>query len=188
MALTISIISLLVSLLTFWLTRMYSGNVKMTRPTIVSLLGQNGTDSPKIFIRTLLYSTADKGRYVQDMYIKLSGNQQIQYFNIWAYGDKEIVRGSGLFINKTGFSSYHHFLLQNEQKGLNFSAGEYDIEIFVEVVNKSPKRLFITKLLLSEQQAEDLMNHKPVYFDWDSKTQSYIGHPDIKQVLQSRLK
>jgi hypothetical protein len=188
MALTISIISLLVSLLTFWLTRMYRGTVKMTRPTIICLLGQNEEDSPKIFIRTLLYSTADNGRYVQDMFIKIRGDHGSQYFNIWAYGDKDIVRGSGLFVNKSGFSSYHHFLLPNEAGKFNFSAGEYVIEIFVEVVNKNPKKLFESKLLLNEQQAEDLINHKAVYFDWVSKTQSYVGHSDIKQILHNRLR
>jgi hypothetical protein len=53
MALTISIISLIISFWTFWLTRIRKGSLKMTRPSIICFLGQNGKDEPKIFIRTL---------------------------------------------------------------------------------------------------------------------------------------
>ena len=103
----------------------------MTRPTIICFLGQNGGDNPKIFIRTLLYSTADLGQYVQDMFIKVQTNEFSQNFNIWAYGDKDIVRGSGLFVNKAGVSCYHHFLLPNEVGKFIFAPGQYKIEIFV---------------------------------------------------------
>lgn len=187
MSLTIAIISLIISVLTFWFTRLYTGTIKMTRPTIICFLGQNGGDNSKIFIRTLLYSTADLGKYVQNMFIKVKTNKFTQDFNIWAYGDKEIVRGSGLFINKAGISSYHHFLLPNEVGKFDFKPGEYHLEIFVEVVNKSPKKIFEEQLILTEQQSNDLKDSKAIYYDWTSDSQSYVGHSDIKQVLQNRL-
>ena len=85
----ISIIALLVSLLTFWLTRFRKGTIKMTKPTVIFL----GPDGPgkehnKLFIRTLLYSTSDRGPYIENMYIKLSRGETIQNFNIWVYGDQ----------------------------------------------------------------------------------------------------
>ena len=117
MALTISIVSLIISGLTFWLTRIRKGSLRMTRPSIICFLGQNGNDEPKIFIRTLLYATADQGQYIQNMFVRLHRAERIQNFNIWAYGDNGIVRGSGLFASKTGVSANHHFLLPpNEQE------------------------------------------------------------------------
>ena len=135
MTLTISIISLIISGLTFWLTRIRKGTLKMTRPSIICFLGKNGIDEPKIFIRTLLYSTSDQGQYIQNMFIRLHRAETIQNFNVWAYGDNGLVRGSGLFVSKGGVSNYHHFLLpKNEQ--WDFVAGEYKLEVIAETVNK----------------------------------------------------
>jgi hypothetical protein len=150
-------------------------------------MGQNGNDNPKIFIRTLLYSTAHLGRYLQNMYIKVHMNGANQNFNIWAYGDDKIVRGSGLFISKTGHSSYHHFLLPNEIANFDFAPGEYKIEIFIEVVNRSPKKIFEERITLSEQQSKELRMGKAIYYDWAPDSQSYIGHSDIKQILLGTL-
>src|SRR5260221_7320406 len=131
MALTISIVSLIISGLTFWLTRIRKGSLRMTRPSIICFLGQNGNDEPKIFIRTLLYATADQGQYIQNMFVRLHRAERIQNFNIWAYGDNGIVRGSGLFASKTGVSANHHFLLPPNEQWI-FAAGDYRLEIFVE--------------------------------------------------------
>lgn len=89
-ALIISLFSLIISGLTFWLTKIKKGNLKMTRPSIICFLGQNGNDEPKIFLRTLLYGTADQGQYVQNMFVRVHRAETIQNFNIWAYGDKEL--------------------------------------------------------------------------------------------------
>jgi hypothetical protein len=69
----ISVIALLVSLITLWLTRYRKGTIKMTKPTVI-FFGPDGSgkEHNKIFIRTLLYSTSDRGQYIENMYIKLS--------------------------------------------------------------------------------------------------------------------
>lgn len=177
MALTISIISLIISGLTFWLTRIRKGSLRMTRPSIICFLGQNGNDEPKIFIRTLLYATADQGQYIQNMFVKICRAETTQNFNVWAYGDKGIVRGSGLFTGKTGVSVYHHFLLpKNEQ--WNFGAGEYRLEVYAETVDNSTKKLFEQKLSLTPEQSNDIAQGKAIYFDWAPNTQQYISHSD----------
>jgi hypothetical protein len=117
----------------------------------------------------------------------LTSPELTQDFNIWAYGDKDIVRGSGLFVNKAGVSCYHHFLLPNEVDKFVFAPGEYRIEIFVEVVNKASKKIFQHQLILNEQQSKDLENGKAIYYDWASNSQCYEGHSDIKQILQNKL-
>ncbi|MGZ4037515.1 MAG: hypothetical protein ACXVPQ_06780, partial [Bacteroidia bacterium] len=95
----ISITALTISALTFWLTRIKKGTIKMTRPTIIFF----GPDGPKknpdkVFIRTLLYSTSDRGQYIQNMFISLQRGESSQNFNVWVYGEKEFSRGSGLYV------------------------------------------------------------------------------------------
>lgn len=102
MALVISILSLLISGLTFWLTKVWKGDVRSTRPSMICLLGRQGDDGPKIVIRNLLYATSDQGHYLQTMHIVLRNETELINFNSWAYDDKGIVIGSGLFISKVG--------------------------------------------------------------------------------------
>lgn len=71
-SLIISIVALAISGATFWLTRLKKGIVKMTRPTIIFFGPDGGGERHnKVFIRTLLYSTSDRGQYVQNMFIRL---------------------------------------------------------------------------------------------------------------------
>lgn len=177
MALTISILSLIISGLTFWLTRIRKGSLKMTRPSIICFLGQNGNDEPKVFMRTLLYGTSDQGQYIQNMFIRLRRAETIQNFNIWAYGDKGIVRGSGLFVSKSGSSIYHHFLLPKNERW-DFVSGDYIFEVFAETVNDSIKRIFEQKLSLTTEQSNDIKQGKAVYFDWAPNTGQYVSHSD----------
>jgi hypothetical protein len=61
---------------------------------------------PKVYLRTLLFSTSKRGRVVESMHVALSRNEMHQNFNIWVYGEREkLVRGSGLFIGETGIAA-----------------------------------------------------------------------------------
>ena len=177
MALTISIISLLISGLTFWLTRVRKGHLKMTRPSMICFVGQNGNDEPKIVLRTLLYATAEQGQYIQNMFVKIFRAQTIQNFNVWAYDDKGIVRGSGLFASKTGVSLYHHFLLPKNEQWF-FVAGEYRLEVYADLVNRTTKKIFEQKLLLTDEQADDIKQGRAIYFDYAPNAGQYISHSD----------
>lgn len=179
MILAISILSLIISILTFWLTRIHKGNLKMTRPSIIAFLGSNGDDEPKIFIRTLLYATSDKGQYIQNMFARLHGEATTQNFNIWAYGDNGVVRGSGLFASKSGLSVYHHFLLPKNEKW-QFIAGEYKLEVFAESINGKIKKLFEQRLLLTEKQSYEIQCGKALYFDWIPNVKQYVSHTEKK--------
>ena len=180
LSIIISSIALLISVATFWLTRIRKGVVKMTRPTVICFVLKNGGDNPKVFLRTLLYITSERGQYVQNMFIQLEKDGLIKNFNVWAYGDKGIVRGSGLFVDKTGFESYHHFLLPKTDTEYNFSPGEYIITVFVESVNNKPKRIFEYTLRLNDSQPGD---NAAIYFDWDADKQNYYPHLDIGRGL-----
>jgi len=144
----------------------------MTRPTIICFAPSNGKDAPKIFIRTLLYSTSELGQYVQNMYIKATRGSEVFYFNIWGYGDNGTVRGSGLFLNKSGVVVYHHFLLQENTIGFEFNKGTYLIEVYAETVKNKVIKLFADQLILSEKQKEQA----PTFFDWIPNEQRYASH------------
>lgn len=178
----ISSIALLISVATFWLTRVRRGSIKMTKPTIICFVPKNGGDNPKVFLRTLLYNTSDRGQYVQNIFIQLLKNRSIKNFNVWAYGDKGkgLVRGSGLFVDKTGVEEYHHFLLPTWENDYIFSPGEYTITVFVETVNETPKKIFEHKLTLDDSEN---VNRAAIYFDWESDRQNYYPHPDIGRGL-----
>ncbi|WP_346239555.1 hypothetical protein ABDK00_007540 [Niabella insulamsoli] len=177
MALTISILSLLISALTFWLTRMWKGQLKMTRPTIICLVGKNGNDEPKVFLRTLLYCTSDKGQYIQNMFIRIHANQAVYDLNVWAYGDSGLVRGSGLFVSKTGVSIYHHFLLsKNEQ--WRPTPGAYKLEVYAENSGNVIKKLFEYELTVTIEQIAALGNGKVIYFDWAPNWGKYMSSID----------
>lgn len=174
MTLTIAVLSLIISGLTFWLTRIRKGSLKMTRPSIICFLGRNGNDTPKVFIRTLLYSTSDQGQYLQNMFVRLHTTEAIYNFNIWAYQEDKMIRGSGLFVSKNGNSANHHFFLPKNESW-NFIDGNYILEVFVETVNNSPKKIFEYKISLSIEQSNALTQNKGVYFDWESNTGQYIS-------------
>jgi hypothetical protein len=71
-SLIISCLALLISVLTFWFTLFRKGRLLMTQPTII-FLGPDGkafeSNNNKIYIRTLLYSTAKRGHVVESLHI-----------------------------------------------------------------------------------------------------------------------
>jgi hypothetical protein len=179
-SLSISLIALLISVSTFWLTRLKSGVIRMTRPTVI-FFGPDGVGEAhkKVFIRTLLYSTSDKGKYIQNMFIRLQLGNSTQNFNVWVYDNNGLVRGSGLYVNKNGIACNHHFLMPRDGSVYDFLSGEYNLQIFVESVDKTPKKIFDQKLLLSDSQQKEMLAKKAgIYFDWEPNTQDYFSHVD----------
>lgn len=187
--LIISLLALLISAYTFWANRIKKGKVKMTRPTVI-FFGPDGIgkEDKKVFIRTLLYSTSDKGKYIQNMFVRLQHSEAVQNFNVWVYDDRGLVRGSGLFISKTGLSANHHFLMPKDGTPYDFSAGTYLLQVFVETVNENPVKIFEQTLVItSEQQGKLLEQNLGLYFDWVPNTQNYFAHIDKPTRKQDEL-
>ena len=125
---TISLLALAVSSVTAWLTLFRRGTVKMTQPTVIFFgpdtpRSRCETPLPKIFLRTLLFSTSKRGRVIESMHVALSRNETHQNFNIWVYGDEKLVRGSGLFVGETGVAANHHFLAPRDGSCFHFTEG-----------------------------------------------------------------
>lgn len=107
--------SLIVSGGVAYLTLLRKGHVRMTRPSVVFLgpdAGNRDTNSliPKVYLRTMLYSTAKQGAVIASMFVKVTRGETVQTFNIWVYGEDKLYRGSGLFIGEQGVVCNHHFL------------------------------------------------------------------------------
>lgn len=113
---TISVLSLAVSAITAWLTFFRCGTVKMTQPTMIFFGPDKPRDSedipfPKVYLRTLLFSTSKRGRIIESMHVSLSRNETHQTFNIWVHGDTKLVRVTACLWEKMAFLQTITFIL-----------------------------------------------------------------------------
>jgi len=170
----------MISALTAWLTLLHRGTIKMTQPTIIFFGPDGSFGPPKIFLRTLLFSTARKGQIVENMHVKLHRGETAQNFNIWVYGEKDtLARGSGLFVSREGLACNHHFLLPKDGTPFEFLPGEYSLSVFASLLGRRPIRLFTQKITLSKEFADEINSEKSgVYFDWGPDSESYHAHVD----------
>lgn len=179
MEITIAIVSLVISIVTLWLTYLHRGKVRMTQPTTI-FFGWDGKDrkDPKVYLRTLLFTTSQKGRVIESMHVRLYRGESVQTFNIWVYGQRsELVRGSGLYVGKEGVAYNHHFLTPKDGSTYDFLPGKYKLEVYASILNKkTPLRMFSVDLEVHENQAAKLKeDHYGLYFDWGPESNMY--HP-----------
>lgn len=182
-SITVSVLALTVSSLTAWLTLFRRGTVKMTQPTVIFFgpdtpRSHNEPALPKVFLRTLLFSTAKRGRVIESMHIALSRNETHQNFNIWVYGDEKLVRGSGLFVGETGIAANHHFLTPRDENFFHFTEGRYKLEVFAHLLgDKGQARLFSQILEISHEVGVSLKEPGTgLYFDWGPDSSHYLPH------------
>lgn len=187
MEITIAIVSLVLSLFTLWVTYLHKGTVKMTRPAIIALAFE-GTrkDEPKVFLRTLLLSTSKQGEVIESMFLKLRNGESSQVFSVWAYGDKGVVRGSGIYVGEQGVEVYHHFIVPKSVKGYVFLSGTYTIEVYAVIRNKK-RKLYEVQLQLPEDMIQILNNGVlGIYFDWNPEENNYT--PYLEEITQQKFR
>jgi hypothetical protein len=183
----LSVAALLVSCVTAWLTLFRRGTLKMTRPAVV-YFGADGQlkvgeqPKPKVFVRALLYSTGKRGCVIESMHATVRRGETTQTFSVWVYGDKELTRGSGLFVGETGFATNHHFLLPGDGTDFRFLAGSYQVDVYATLVGQSrPHKLCTVQLPVPAEVASALATPTAgAYFDWGPESNSYSIH--IKKV------
>jgi len=182
-AATISVVSLLVSLTTAWLSLFRRGTIEMTQPTVI-FFGPDMPGSqiaeplPKVYLRTLLFATAKRGRIIESLHVAIARNETHQNFNVWVYGNEKLVRGSGLFVGETGVEANHHFLVPRDASSFRFVEGQYQLEVFAHLLGDRKRiRLFAQTLTISQGIAAKLETaNAGVYFDWGPDSLSYIPH------------
>ncbi|MEA2878238.1 MAG: hypothetical protein QOF14_3434 [Hyphomicrobiales bacterium] len=185
-ALVISALALSVSGLTAWLTLFRRGTVSMTQPTVIFFgPGDSHSDSDatswKVFLRTLLFSTAKRGRIIESAYVRVACEGIQEDFNIWVYGERnELVRGSGLFVGESGVEANHHFLLPPDAAPFPFVAGKHKLSVFVRLLGDRHERMLFSQVLeISEQEANEIgLQDTGLYFDWMPNKSRYVSHID----------
>lgn len=170
----------------------------MTQPTTVFF----GPDRPlfdgknKVYLRTLLYSSAKRGSVIESLHVTVQRNESRQNFNVWVYGEKgDLKRGSGLFVPQEGITCNHHFLLPNDGSDFRFIAGAYKVTLFAKLVDaKAPRQIREISLVVSDAHAFEVSKSRAgIYFEWGADQQAYHAHvvtrldqeDDVKQLLQS---
>ena len=168
-SLGISILAFLVSAATLWLSQLRRGKLLMTRPTVI-FFGPDGPETgiSKIYLRSLIYATSKRGIVLENLYARLRRGETQQNFNVWVYGEKDLARGSGLFIGHEGIATNHHFLTPTDVGQFDFASGDYRLEVFGKVVGNARVSL-LSSIELRIDSSEAAKLREPghgIYFDW----------------------
>jgi|GEM_PF-319158 len=186
-SISISAVALTLSVVTAWLTILQRGRLRATRPTVVYFGPDAGGDCPpKVFLRTLLYSTGQRGKVIEHMYARVSRRDNGQVFSIWVYGERDqLVRGSGLHVGPNGHGCNHHFLMGERDSTFRFTPGDYTVELFATCVgDRKPRQLLHSgPLHVDVNLAKALDEGKSLYFDWSSDSGNYAPHVEEKRPL-----
>jgi len=154
----------------------------MTHPTIICLAFEGMGGEPKVFLRTLLYSSSKQGIIVESLFLKLLNNGLPQIFSVWAYGDKGLVRGSGLYVGEQGVEVYHHFIVPKTEKDYKFLPGWQTVEIYTVIKGKK-KKLCSLQLEITQEMADTLSQGTlGIFFDWNPELNSYLAHTEKPSV------
>jgi hypothetical protein len=195
LTLTISVLALVVSAATAWLTLFRRGRVKMTQPTVIyfghdKLPPGEDIDPPKVYLRTLLFATSKRGRVIESMHISLTRNETLQNFNIWVHGDESLVRGSGLFVGETGVSANHHFMTPKDARSFMFSAGWYRLNVYARILgDRKQTLLFSHDLEITKDLAKALLvPGNGLYFDWGPDSARYSPHVQMRRDLHEPMR
>lgn len=177
-ALVVSVLALLLSIATAWLTLFRRGTLNMTQPALIGFLYDLPGKEPKVFFRAMLYANGKRGHIVEALYLKVRRGESAQTFNFWMYGEtKALMIGSGLKVSDEGVSFNHHFMPPKGTTPFAFLAGEYVIEVYARTVNQSaPVMVSTVRLSLSAEYAAALRDPtQGVLFTWGPESQCYQG-------------
>jgi hypothetical protein len=175
----ISVASLLLSGYALWQVQFNHGRLKMTQPTLLCMKREHPTMRPKIFLRTLLFTTGPKGRVVENMFLKVHQDCGTYTFDFWGHTESgKLTLGSGLFVGSTGIASDHHFKPREGSTDFLFVNGKYLIEVFATVIGRQKsKKLMELTFIVDGQQSAELVQipERELYLLWNADTQSYDG-------------
>ena len=177
---TVSVLALAISLFTLWFSVIRRGRVCSTHPSFVAFrydfVGKKAPQA-KIFLRSLFYSTGKRGHVVESLFLRVAEGSRQAEFSFWGYGDKDLVRGSGLFVPETGIATNHHFNPIDADELFLFSGGTYSLELVAKLVGR--KRLASLWKVTLEMPAgafdKSIARETAVFFSWSPEQASYIA-------------
>lgn len=176
--------SFVLSVYTLWVAQFSRGRLRMTQPNLLCLKLELRERLPKIFLRTLLFTTGTKGRVVESVFLKVHRGNQVHVFDFWGHTESgKLTPGSGLFVGPAGVGCDHHF---NPRKGgckFRFEAGRYRVEVFAVVVGHSrSKKLSDLTFDVEERHAVELAQgpDTALYLLWNVDARSYEAQIDSR--------
>jgi len=184
----ISILALMVSVITAWLTLLRRGKLEMTKPSFIAFLYER--EAPKVFFRALLFTTGRRGHVVESMYLTLRHGEITQTFNYWAYGETTSLSvGSGIRVGEDGIAYNHYFLPQKDEAIFHFTPGDYVISIFGTLVHhRHPVLLSKLKLSLNPEHCQALKEKNAgIFYNWGPESQSYRPYIDTGRHISKEL-
>jgi hypothetical protein len=183
LTLTIAVVALGLSAVGLWLAEFRRGRVLLSKPTIFFFgWDVNGTeDTPKILLRSALFSTGRRGHIVENLYTIVTNANGKTTFPFWGYdAGNSMVRGSGLFVGPEGHSAYHHFNPLPDDESFSYVPGTCSVEIWAEVVG-TKKSVLLGRYgfdLPSGPVSTALMHHEGgVLWTWSPIEKRYV--PEI---------
>ena len=176
----VSVIALIVSLFTLWFTVLRRGTVQSTHPSFVAFrydfVGKK-VPQAKIFFRALLFSTGKRGQVVESLFLRVREGSRRAEFSFWGYGDKELVRGSGLFVPETGVATNHHFNPVDAETLFRFSEGTYSLELVAKLVGRE-RLVSLWNIQLNMPTAPFATNiamETAVFYSWSPEQRCYVA-------------
>ena len=176
----VSLIALCISLFTAWFTILRRGTIRSTHPSFISFrydfVGKLYPRA-KIFLRALLYSTGKRGLVIESLFLRVREGARSEEFSFWGHGDKDLVRGSGLFVGENGVVTNHHFNPINSETLFQFTPGVYDLELVAKLVNRD-RLVTLSKLSLNLPAGafdSHISPESEVHFNWSPEEKRYIA-------------
>ena len=136
---------------------------------------------PKIMFRSALFSSGNKGRILESMYVVVTTIDGRFEFPFWGYDDgKGMVRGSGLFIGPTGHVAYHHFNPLNDEHVFAYSGTNYEIEVWTKLFSQNGNILLGThQFSLEDPEIATELAHGESGILWSWSPQDRKYYPEV---------
>lgn len=175
-----SVVALAVSVFTAWFTIFRRGTIRSTHPSFLAFrydFVDKNVPQAKIFLRVLLFSTSKRGHVIESLFLRVREASRRAEFSFWGYGDKDLIRGSGLFTPETGVVANHHFNPVDTNTLFRFSAGSYSLELMAKVIGRT--RLISLWNITLEMPAgpfdSSIARSTAVFFNWSPEQNCYIA-------------
>lgn len=176
----VSVVALVVSVFTAWFTIFRRGTIRSTHPSFVAFrydFVEKKVPQAKIFLRALLFSTGKRGHVIESLFLRVREASRRAEFSFWGYGDKDLVRGSGLFVPETGVATNHHFNPVDPDVLFRFSPGSYTLELVAKLIGRA--RLVPLWNITLEMPAgpfdSSIARETAVFFSWSPEQNRYIS-------------
>lgn len=181
----VSVVALIVSLFTAWFTIFRRGSVCSTHPSFVcfryDFVGKR-VPQAKIFLRALLFSTGKRGHVIESLFLRVREGSRSEEFSFWGHGDKDLVRGSGLFVSESGVATNHHFNPVEPDSLFLFQKGTYSLQLVAKLIGREQLASLwtITLEMPAAFSNSRIAQETAVFFNWSPEQRCYLASVETR--------